>query len=266
MDTMGKIWMIAASLAGMAAVSCSGDGYEPGQEDVENCPDVYFDAGQSGNFAFDQTEEIELTFTVSRLNTADTFVVPLDIAGPEGIIDVTPLIFESGQESSEIVVRVLSDLEMQREYEFVLSIPAPDYAPLYGLNETSLTISIIREDYEQVGRGSFRSELLGPGNSRAVLQYSEILDRYRIVSPWGSEGNIVFIWDGSSEKVDFDEDASFFIAQISTVDGVFATYGEPESGSYDPDTKTFTFNIWYGVPSEGDTAGFGYSEDTYELE
>ena len=103
---MGKIWMIAASLAGMAAVSCSGDGYEPGQGDVENCPDVYFDAGQSGNFAFDQTEEIELTFTVSRLNTADTFVVPLDIAGPEGIIDVTPLIFESGQESSEIVVRV----------------------------------------------------------------------------------------------------------------------------------------------------------------
>ena len=54
MDTMGKIWMIAASLAGMAAVSCSGDGYEPGQEDVENCPDVYFDAGQSGNLSISE--------------------------------------------------------------------------------------------------------------------------------------------------------------------------------------------------------------------
>lgn len=262
MKDMRKILLMFAAF--LPVVSCS-DAYEPGQEDMPECPDFYFTTGQSGHFAFDQTEDIELSFTVERPDPGESVVVPLEVHGPEGVIDVTPLMFLDGETVSEIRVTAFGLDELQKEYEFTISIPAPEYAPLYGLNETSVTFSIIREDYERKGSGTFNSEVLGSTRRNVIYEYSESLDMYRIVSPYGTEGNILFKWDGS-ENVEFEADASFFVAQIVDPSGAaYYTYGEPESGSYDSETMTFTFNIWYGVPSEGDTAGFGYSEDTFEL-
>lgn len=261
-----NIWS-AALLACIMAVSCTTDRYEPGQEDTGNCPDVYFDGGQSGQFAFDQTENIELVFTVSRVNTEGSFVVPLEITGQDGIIDVTPLMFLDGEESAEITVRVIAPVEIQKKYEFILSIPSPEFAPIYGLNETSLTFSVIREDYVRKNTGTFHSELLGETVSGVTMEYSEILDLYRIVSPWRSEGNITFHWDGK-DGISFEEGSSFYIAQItdSYSGTLYSAYAQPEEAEYDPDSRTFTFTFWYAIPAEGEGAGFGYSEDTFKLD
>lgn len=257
---------MAAVLVCSAAVSCSTDEYEPGQEDMDGCPDVYFNTGQSGDFSFNQTEDITLTFNVSRVDTGGSFVVPLEVSGPEGIIDVSPLMFREGEASARITVRVISNMEIQKEYGFVISIPAPEYAAIYGLNETSLTFSIIREDYVRVGTGTFRSELFNDSFNNIAFEYSQILDTYRIVSPWVNGGNVVFKWDGAG-TVTFEEGASFYISQItdSYTGTVYAAYAQPEEASYDPATRTFTFNFWYAIPAEGENAGFGYSEDTFTL-
>ncbi len=263
------ILTLGAVIAGLSLLSCSRSGYEPGPEDLEDCPDVYFDGGQSAEYAFDQTEDIELSFTVSRYDTSESFVIPLEISGPENIIQVTPLVFTMGEKSAKITVRVVSLLEIQKEYAFTISIPAPEYAPYYGLNETSVTFSVIREDYEKVNSGTFHSELLAMSSNKVSLEYSEILDKYRIVSPWGrNSGDIIFAWDGESEEVTFEEDDMFYIEQItdSMSGSVYAAYAQPEEAAYDPSDKTFTFNFWYAIPSAGEYAGFGYSEDTFTLD
>ena len=160
-------------------------------------------------------------------------------------------------------------LEIQKEYAFTISIPAPEYAPYYGMNETSVTFSVIREDYEKVNSGTFHSELLAMSSNKVSLEYSEILDKYRIVSPWGrNSGDIIFAWDGESEEVTFEEDDMFYIEQItdSMSGSVYAAYAQPEEAAYDPSDKTFTFNFWYAIPSAGEYAGFGYSEDTFTLD
>ena len=253
---------LAAAVALSAfAVSCNMDDYEKGQGESADSYDIYFDAGQSGQYAFDLTEDIELTFTLTRNNTSGEVIVPLEIEGDNiQAINITPLLFLDGKSTAEITVNVVGDIGIQTEYEYVITIPAPEYSLIYGLNETSLTFSVIREDYEVCGSGRYTNAFwTGPVN--VDLEYSEVLDMYRIKGVMWQQpcDDLLFKWDGQ-ENVTFEEGVSF---DTGFDFGEGLIYATPEDDSkYDPATRTFTFDLYYNIPGVG---GYLFDPDTFTL-
>lgn len=91
------------------------------------------------------------------------------------------------------------------------------------------------------------------------LQYAELIDKYRIVDPWGTGVSIVFAWDGESANIVFDS------SSIAT-GWMHPNYGEvtfnPSSGNsfYSASHDAFQFSgVWkVSAGSFGENPGVVY--------
>ena len=250
---MKNLRYIFSALAVLAAVSCSNDEYKPGEPDLADSYDVYFDAGQSQNLAFDQDEKkLEVEITATRNNTAEAISVPVVIKGDNSVVFATPLEFNAGQNSSSFKL-VFDGLEIQKKYDYIISIEDPKYALIYGLEATTVTLSVIKEDYVKKFDGSYTCGLLkAPNNVFGVtVEYSPVLDKYRVNNTWQGLGEpIVFNWDGKSETVTMDKGATFNTGLDYDGAGNYfqAVY---LAAKYFPKEKGFMFMFEYNVPGIG---------------
>lgn len=255
---------VSASALLLTAVACGNDEYQPGQSDSADSYNIYFTAGQSGDYAYQiGTGSIKLEFTAQRDDATREVVVPLNVTGDNTTsMEVSPLAFAAGQSSATFTVTIdPAMLEIQQEYEYVISIPAPEYSLIYGMNETSVTFTVILEDYQRYATGSYTCDMFTRPVS-ATLEYSPSLNTYRIAKLWDNSADpIVFEWAGEeSEVVTFASGASF----ATGVDfGEGLIYATPEDGSnFNTETRTFTFDLYYNIPGLG---GYLFDPDTFQL-
>lgn len=265
---MKNLRYIFSALAVLAAVSCSNDEYKPGEPDRADSYDVFFDAGQSQDLAFDKDEKkLEVEITATRNNTAEAISVPVVIKGDNSVVFATPLEFNAGQSSSSFKL-VFDGLEIQKQYDFLVSIEDPKYALIYGLEATTVTLSVVKEDYEKKFDGTYTCGILNPpANAFGVtVEYSPVLDKYRVNNTWDVQGGmggepIVFNWDGKSETVTMDKGATFntgidYDGAGNYIQAVYA------AAQYFPKEKSFAFVFEYTIPGIG---AFGAVQDQLVL-
>lgn len=253
-------YMIPAA-AFLAMCSCSKE--EPVAMDRDDCYDVYFDGGQSKVYELDQSEEASVTFTVSRENIEGAIVVPLKIEASEsGIFAMTSLQFEDGASHASFTV-FFDSARIQKEYSAKISITDPRYARVYGLNDTSVEFSVIREDYQMYAYGMYHSELMQSSYStwEQILEYSPLLDTYRFPSLFEDGYHVLFKWDGGLNVTMVEDSYSTGMSyqdQSGTSLGIIS--GDAVDASYDPETGLFSFTYDYVVEGYG---GFGELTDQF---
>ncbi len=259
-------------VAVLAAASCSNDEYKPGEPDVEGSYDVSFAPEQSKTIEYGpKDKKFEYEITATRSNTDGAIEVPLTIKGDNKVIFATPLMFGDGESTAKFKV-FFTDLEIQKPYEFVISIEDPKYALIYGFGETTVTLSVIKVDYAYAKRGVYSSPILGQPGSPAEfpvdLEYSAILGTYRVTNTWSGGGEpIVFQWDGQSEVVNMAADAMFATGLSARVDQAGNTapiYAKILGAKYSKKDNTLIFMFDYSVPDVG--GSIGQSQDTIKLQ
>lgn len=247
-------------LALMAFVSCTKeDALAPDRDD---CYDVYFEGGQSGDYEVDMDADPSITFKVSRNNIRGAITVPLKIEADEsGIFAMTSLRFADGERTTSFSV-LFDRAVVQRTYSARISITDPQYARTYGLNDTSLEFTVVREDYETFANGIYYSPLLASSPMwMQTLEYSRTLDTYRFADLFTDGHHLRFKWDGGLNVTvmddPFDTGMGYQDADGNPLGNIT---GNVAGTSFDPSSNMFVFTFDYVIEGYG---GFGELSDQF---
>lgn len=131
-----------------------------------------------------------------------------------------------------------------------------------GNTMTSASTEFAGVEWVKVKNAESQMNIFTGESVETELQYAELIDRYRIVDPWGTGVSIVFSWDGEGTNVVFDS------SSIAT-GWMHPSYGEvtfnPSSGNsgYFPEYDAFQFSGTWTVAagSFGENAGVVYLYD-----
>lgn len=198
-----NIILMALALAGMVACEQSVP-YEPGAPMDLNGPNVYFSSTNSSSIIL-ASDAKEFEIAVIRDNASSALSVPVEgLCTIEGIFEVPEKIeFPSGVDSVSLKIGVTEKIEMFEDYTLTINIPE-EYTHAYALQDEvpSFTGKIVKEDYAPYANGLYYDTFWEGNAWDAVLEYSALLETYRIRNPWGTGGDdFTFAWDGSSETV-----------------------------------------------------------------
>ncbi|MBQ7709325.1 MAG: hypothetical protein IJT74_05335 [Bacteroidales bacterium] len=150
MKTVNKILTLLA-LVPILAISCKEkeQPYTPGEKEDENCYGVYFPT-QPSVLELDPAAALEMTIKVSRTNASGDIKVPLVISQEENIFQFEDLVFENGEEETELKVTFPNMTELNKEYSCSIAIKDPKYAKLYGTTTTDLSFTVSRVKWNDV--------------------------------------------------------------------------------------------------------------------
>ena len=254
-------YIIPAAAAALLWTGCSDK--EDLVPDSDSCYDVYFSGGQSGNYEVDESDDASITLTAMRTDVRGAITVPVRIeTGESGIFALTTLRFADGEESAQMTV-LFDEAKVQQRYSARIYIEDPRYAKTYGRGDTSVEITVVREDYERCASGIFYSPLLQSSYSvwEQDLEYSETLDTYRFPSLFEDGYHVCFKWDGGRNIVPVEESYSTGM-NYNDEDGnsLGQITGNAVSASYDSAQDVFSFTYDYVVQGYG---GFGELTDMY---
>lgn len=262
MNITDIIRYMALAAVSVLALSCSKD--EPQSAgDSDDCYDVYFEGGQSDDYEVDQSAQAALTFTVARSNVKGDIIVPLKLEASEtSIFAMTSLQFADGQSKSSFTL-YFDNAKVQKVYDVKISIEDPRYARVYGLNDTSIEFTVVREDYDVYAYGYYNSNLLVYPSStwEQYLEYSPTLDTYRFPDLFTDGYDVKFKWDGGLNVTmledTFDTGMGYQDAEGNSLGNIT---GDIVKAEYDPATGMFSFTYEYNVVGYG---GFGELMDQY---
>lgn len=261
MKNMMKYMPILAVMI-FASVSCSRE--EELVPDRDDCYDVYFEGGQSGNYEVDVDAEPAITFRVSRSNIHGSITVPLVIEAEEsGIFAMTSLRFADGERTAAFSV-LFDQAVVQRTYSARISISDPRYARTYGLNDTSLEFSVVREDYETYANGIYYSPLLASSPMwMQTLEYSRTLDTYRFPDLFTEGCHLHFKWDGGLNVAVIDDPFDTGMGYQDTDGNPLGNItGNPSGAAFDIANNMFVFTFDYVIEGYG---GFGELDDQFVM-
>lgn len=236
--------------AGCILTACSETEYEPGAQMNSDGDNVYFSSDNETNLALG-TDATEFTLKVERDNAAEAQSIPLEVSTLSSEVFTVPATVEFGQGELEstITVQLGESMELFTEYKCTISI-AEDYTQQYIEQDTypRVEVTVLKEDYVTYATGIYSNYLFDPWNQ--TLEYSEILDQYRLPDLWSYGSDVVFKWDGgSSVQLGY----SSFETGVEYQAGAFITAEVVQDGTYSAEEKTFTFFYEYTVPSLGGT-------------
>ena len=204
--------MAAMSLFTVACVEEEPVPYEPGQPDVEGCYGVYFPV-QESNFVVDPSDDPVQTITVARSKTQGGITVPVTIkTSVEGVLEVSPIVFEDGQSETTITVSYPT-AEVGTKYTMSLTIEDPQYASKYLDFPVSLDFSVLREKWVSLGTAKFNDDWRGIYVETEILQNDLVRSKFRIMDPYGP------YWE-SKGYTPKDAPAEFFEIEILQIDQV----------------------------------------------
>lgn len=243
MKTFYKIIAIAFAAASVFA-SCSKDNtpYEPGKPAGDK--DVYFSTENPSTQVLNLSDT-EFTVFIERNNASAAESIPLTAwCDVPGIVTVPASVdFAAGQEVAEIVIK-LGEMEPFKEYQMNISIPE-EYTQPYKEDAGSPQCGFVfyKEDYKTWKTGLLYDDFWSGETWEAKIEYSEMLDQYRL-SDWFYPGiNYVFKWDG---------DQKFSGAKQSTglVDSTYGAVSAQISAGdtfYDKDENVIYFGFTWTV-------------------
>ncbi len=194
-----------ASLS-LGLTSCSDDNnYSAGPEAGKDV--VTFDNEENVVLGIDETD---FTVTVTRSDGASALTVPIQVVSAPPTTTVPESVsFAAGETSKEITVSVGDGILPFTKYLLVLSIPIeyagntykadPDTYPRYN-------VSVLREDYKPWAKCTYAAgAFYNPFPME--IEYSELLDLYRLPDLFSPGVSWFFKWDGTS-----GDDQLFYIA------------------------------------------------------
>lgn len=241
-----KFTAVSAAIVGLAA--CTAEEYVPGVQDRDDSYDVYFDAGQSVSLELGIDEEAKpIIFTLSRTVTEGDITVPIVIRGDKDLFQVTDVEFADGESTAEMAV-VYEVPDFFKSYSCVFAIEDPLYAKIYGQNETSVTVTAVREDFIPYAEGMYSQPKLLRQPIPVKMYYSELTDTYQLRDLWGPGYHFPFFWEEDGTDVTPAKDVVDTGIDAGQQAPLAVTPTQGKKSSYDPSTKTFSFELRYIIP------------------
>ena len=194
-----NIILMTLAVAGLVACEQSVP-YEPGAPMDVNGPNVYFSKTNAAAVTL-ASDATEFEVAVIRENASSALSVPLEgLCTIEGLFDVPATVeFPSGVDSVNVKIGVSDKIEMFETYTLTLNVPE-EYTHAYKLQDVvpSYTGKVVKEDYAPKIKGLFYDYFWEKTAWDAVIEYSPILETYRLRNPWQNGGDdFTFTWDGA---------------------------------------------------------------------
>lgn len=256
MKTINKVFGLAILAAGLFT-ACNKDQhvYEPGKPAGKY--DVYFAADNDNTVILPLTAE-SFTVSVERADGAGAISVPVSLWCSEPDILKIPatVTFQEGQTQADLLVAIVGEMKPFNNYMMNIKI-AEEYTQPYAETDVypQYGVTFYKEDYTVVDEGMYYNDFLYEDYYPRDLEYSELLDRYRIVDPWMfGAGSFEFTFDGSKAKC---------VTASSPTGYNHRTYGPVtanfQGAEYYPEDNAIEFSIKWTVSA----GSFGIYPDVY---
>lgn len=253
--------------------SCSDDDdYVKGNLTNENGYNVYFSDDNSASTAigFGDTElEIKLERDITDNSAALTVPVKLNVIDNGVFTAPESVTFAEGETEAIIKITIDENMEMFKNYMLSLSIPE-EYTHQYDVESGSpkFLMTIIKEDYKPAATGVYNNWYYEQ-EWEQVLEYSEVLDLYRLTDVIYEGTSFYFYWkvaeDGSQKCYFTDSKGTKVDSFFSGI--VHSTYGNVNCNVlYENAMGMLQQNVFYFPFQWVVSAGsFGAGYDTYTV-
>jgi len=264
---INKLFLMAGlAVMSLMATSCSSDddNYTPGKEAGAN--DVTFADGSNITLEFTATS---FDIVLKRSNTTSALEVPLKVVKKPDFVTVPATAsFAAGSETAVVTCTVGSEMEAFVDYEVAIDIDE-EYTNPYKVSTTvpRYQINLVKEDYKLFASGTFNETVLFGSSKPVEIEYSAMLDMFRMKDVFAAGTNWYFLWNQKA-----GEECEF---AFCNVDGkavkkfatgyVHAKYGMISANvlgdnwmGYDADDNAFYFPFEFTV----DAGSFGSNYDT----
>lgn len=264
--------MLSLVAGALTFTSCSdNDDYTIGTQTNETGLNVGFEDANELTIPSDGNT---VTIKVSRNKDTGDLSVPLnyyntnafDKEGNPIFSGPSSVEFKSGELEKEITLKASNAIEMYKDYKLLITIPE-EYTTQYSSDAAvcpRANLTIVWEDYKPYAKGHYTSEFFGDDDAAyeedATLEYSEILDTYRLKNLAGSF-TFAFSLD-KDNKVKYTDDQ--FATGLNY--DKYMIYASPSANeeyptTYDATTQTFNFGFEFIVK----IGSFGDYYDTFQI-
>ena len=233
---MKKNILFIAAAAMLAFAACEKEPvYVPGNPTGDN-DNVHFSAMNASSVVL-ASDADQFTVLVSRDDSTAALSVPVSAwaSNPEVFTFPATVEFAAGQGTAEYVVKTSADMEMFKDYAVRLNV-SDEYTHAYD----SLGVypryaaTVVKEDYAPYAEGVFYDMFFTGEGWPITLEYSAILEMYRLSDVWaplgtGSTTDLIFSWDGADKVV---MNAGSYSTGVSYADYGNVTVVTTEDGIY----------------------------------
>ena len=167
--------------------------------------------------------------------------------------------FAAGKDTTEIVVALSDTMKLNVPYYFNISLPEEYYATYdeYTDNAFMLTTTVTKEDYEKYADATLVDYFwdvtdAGPAERKVEIEYSPMLETYRVRSIFVEGYNFFYKWNETDNKVTVVNSSAKEASKWSTgltygSYGAITAYSTETVPTYDAETKTFEFEFEWKV-------------------
>lgn len=260
-----KIFGLLTIVASFAA--CSSNDFEPGTPATEGGERVYFSDPSLINAEVgltDNTYEIEL----SREDGTNAITVPVKstCVGFENLISIPESVtFAEGEKTATLTISISDEMQTFTEYPITLAIDEAYTDPYADTEENGeyprLAFNLIKNDYKDYAYGTYTSSLW-EDSWEVTMQYSEVMDQYRLQDYASIGKSIVFTWNQETGDIKLVDEYIGTGEDWGYGSIVFRIKDDPIT--FDGDTNTFTFPFDLYEPS--DDYSYGSCPEYYKIE
>lgn len=206
---LNKIFLFATIALSTMLVACGDD-------------DDYQKGGPAGTYdvTFIDEENVvldvaanEFTVKIARANANGELTVPL-IAQCSDVFSVPASVtFANGEAEKEITITVKDNIEMFKSYPFVLTVPDDFINPyVEDAGSPRCNISVIKEDYKLYAVATFTDPVFFKQAWRQPIEYSELLDMYRMADCFADGTPWYFKWSDHTwnNEMETEEEGFYF--------------------------------------------------------
>lgn len=260
MKIFNKTYLLGLLAAAVSLTACDyEDDYVPGRAENTNSTVVFFPETVETSIVLG-TDDTAFTVTIAREDATEAAEIPLQVGtnSPRYFTIPHSVKFEAGETETEIEISISKDFPMFETHNLALTLPE-NCRVLYGEYSRSyqILLNVIKEDYVPYAKGMFYTDFLSGMfdtdlEYEMILEYSSLLDTYRLVDPWyvtptycKAGYNLTFKWDkDNTNAVTFDK-AKYEMGFLHP------NYGMVTANSmqavYRPDNQQFLFLFEFTV-------------------
>ena len=242
-------YMFIGVAASALLVACSDDddNYTVGSP-AAGGEEVYFSEDLESNLVL-SLEDKSFSMTLVRSNAGAALSVPVSVVTTaEGIFNAPGTVeFAAGVKEATFEIAVTDAMKPFVTYSISVIVPE-EYTNPYKENSVypRADFSVLKEDYTTAFKGVYYCDFFEE-EWESEIQYSELLDNYRL-SDWITPGyRFTFTWDKTDNTLVFDEAKNATGYEHDSYGMVYANYDKDEDFSYDPDEKVFYFPFEWTV-------------------
>ncbi|TCO07509.1 hypothetical protein [Natronoflexus pectinivorans] len=251
------------------ASACSDDipDREPSFVPNPNAAKVYFANDEPAKYEVLPVDN-SVNVTISRVETAGALTVNFEVLDLSGVFTIpSSVTFAAGE--SEVTFEVgFDNLEVFVEYRAEIRIDEVHTNPYIEMDGTpNFMLTVLQSDWSPYANGVYFSDFFD-AEWEQVLQYSEILEMYRLPSLYADGFHYMFAWDGGEEILPGGtRNASGFYTQqsgyVHPTHGMVSTNTDPDVDYtyYDAESNMFVFDRQFTVAA----GSFGWFTETYTI-